>query len=57
MRAWRLICNKKQWFLLRKLPCNWEVRGHCMCKEMTAIPVNRVVDKKKIIKKNNANEN
>jgi hypothetical protein len=28
-----------------------EVRGHCMCKEMPAILVDRVVDKKGIIGK------
>jgi hypothetical protein len=33
------------------LPCNCEVTGHCMCKEMLVIPVNRVVDKKRIIGK------
>jgi hypothetical protein len=35
---------KNQLFSLRKLPCDWEVRGHCMCKEMLVIPVNRVVE-------------
>jgi hypothetical protein len=33
-------------FSLRKLPCNCEVRGHCMSKEMPVIQVNRVLDKK-----------
>jgi hypothetical protein len=28
----------------------WEVRGHCMCKEMPVIPVNKVEDTKRIIK-------
>jgi hypothetical protein len=44
--------RKKQLFSLRILLCNCEVRGHCMCKEMPAIPVDRVVDKKRIIGKN-----
>jgi hypothetical protein len=26
-------------------------RGHCMCKEMPVIPVNKVVDPKRIIRK------
>jgi hypothetical protein len=42
---------KKQLFFFRKLPCNCEVRGHCICKEMPFIPVYRVVDKKKIMGK------
>jgi hypothetical protein len=37
---------------LRKLPCDCEVRGHYMCKEMPFIPVNKVVDPKRIIRKN-----
>jgi hypothetical protein len=50
--AWSLIHNKKnQMFFLRKLPFDCEVRGHCMCKEMPVIPVNRVVDKKKKLEK------
>jgi hypothetical protein len=32
--------------------CDCEVRGHCMCKELPVVPVNRVVDKKRIIRKN-----
>jgi tetrahydromethanopterin S-methyltransferase subunit A len=44
--------QKKQLFSLRKLPCDCERRGHCMCKEMPVIPVNRVVDEKRIIGKN-----
>jgi hypothetical protein len=43
---------KKQLFSLRILPCDCEVRGQCMCKEMPVIPVDRVVDKKTIIRKN-----
>jgi hypothetical protein len=36
---WRLIRNKKkQLFSLRKLPCDCEVRGHCMCKEDAGHP-------------------
>jgi hypothetical protein len=51
-RAWSLIRNKKQqWFSLRILPCNCEIRDHCMCKEIPVIPVNKVVDKKRIIGK------
>jgi hypothetical protein len=38
-------------FSLRILPCDCEVRGHCMCKEVLVNPVDRVVDKKKIIGK------
>jgi hypothetical protein len=50
---WSLIRNgKKQLFSLRKLPCDCEVRSLCMCKEMAVIPVNTVVDKKRIIGKN-----
>jgi hypothetical protein len=29
-----------------------KVIGHCMCKEMLVIPVNRVVDKKRLLGKN-----
>jgi hypothetical protein len=43
--------TKKQLFSLRKLPCDWEVRDHCMCKEMPVIPINRVVDTKRMIRK------
>jgi hypothetical protein len=52
IRVWSLIHNKKHLFSLRKLPWDCEVRGHCKCKEMQAILVNRVVDKKRIIRKN-----
>jgi hypothetical protein len=54
VREWSLICNKKkkQLFSLRKLPYDCEDRGHCMCKKMPVILVNRVVDKKRIIGKN-----
>jgi hypothetical protein len=38
-------------FSLRKLPADCEVRGHCKCKEMPVIPVNRVVDKEILIRK------
>jgi hypothetical protein len=49
---WSLIRKeKKQLFSLRKLPGDFEVRGHCMCKEMPVIPVDRVVDKTRIIRK------
>jgi hypothetical protein len=34
------------------LPCDCEVRGHCMGKEMPAIPINRVVKKKSMIGEN-----
>jgi hypothetical protein len=44
--------KKKQLFSLRIPPCNCEVRGPCMCKEMSVIPVDTVVDKKRIIGKN-----
>jgi hypothetical protein len=52
MCAWSLILNKKlNCSLLETLPCDWEVRGHCMCKEMPVILVSRVVDSKRIIRK------
>jgi hypothetical protein len=37
--------------LVSDLPCDCEVRVHGMCNEMPVIPVNRVVDKKRIIVK------
>jgi hypothetical protein len=40
----------KMYNFIRFYDC--EVRGHCMCKEMPVIPVNGVVDKKRIIGKN-----
>jgi hypothetical protein len=43
--------GKNQLSSLRILQCKCEVRGHCMCKEMLVIPVDRVVDKKRIIGK------
>jgi hypothetical protein len=46
--------QKKQLLHLRKLPCDWEVGGHCIRKEMPVIPVKRVADKKRIIRKNGA---
>jgi hypothetical protein len=46
-----LIRNEKPIVLFEKLPCDCEIRGHCMCKEMLAILVNRAVDKKRIIEK------
>jgi hypothetical protein len=36
---------------LRKLPYGYEIKGYFMCKEMPVIPVNRVVDKKRISRK------
>jgi hypothetical protein len=42
-------CNTER---LPILSWNCEVRGHCMCKEMPAILVDRVVDKKRLIGKN-----
>jgi hypothetical protein len=36
------------------MPCDCEVRGHCMCKEMLVIPVTKVVDKKIILGKRRA---
>jgi hypothetical protein len=39
--------KKKQLFSLRILPCDCGVGGHCMCKEMPVILVDRVVDKTK----------
>jgi hypothetical protein len=42
--------NKKNGY--HPLPCDCEVRGHCLSKEKLVIPVKRVVDKKKILRKN-----
>jgi hypothetical protein len=41
---WKNDCS-----LWETLPCDWEVRGHCMCKEseMPVIPVSKVVDPRK----------
>jgi hypothetical protein len=36
---------------LKKLPWDFEVRGHCMCKEMPVISVERVVEKQSIMGK------
>jgi hypothetical protein len=48
-----LIRNEKPiCSLWKKLLCDWEVRGHCMYKEMPVIPVNKVVVPKRIIRKN-----
>jgi hypothetical protein len=50
---WSSILNKKNNCSHWETPaCDWEVRGHCMCKEMPVILVNRVVDSKRIIRKN-----
>jgi hypothetical protein len=39
--AWSLIRNENaNCSLWESLPWDWEVRGHCMCKEMLVIPVN-----------------
>jgi hypothetical protein len=38
--------------LWETLPCDWEVGGHCMCKERPVIPVNRVIGPLRIIRKN-----
>jgi hypothetical protein len=40
-------CRLNLLFSLRKLPCDCEVRGHGMSKEMPIIQVNRVLNKKK----------
>jgi hypothetical protein len=42
---------KNQLFSLRILPWDCEVRGRWMCKEKPVIPVDRVVDKKRLIGK------
>jgi hypothetical protein len=48
-----LIRNKKHNIVyLRILPCDCEVRGHCLCNALPIISVNTVVDKKRIIGKN-----
>jgi hypothetical protein len=44
--------TKKKLFSLIKLPCDSEVRGHCVCKELPVIPINREVDKKRKIGNN-----
>jgi hypothetical protein len=49
--ALSLIHNKKC-SLWEKLPYDWEVRGHFTGKEMPVILVNRVVDTKRIIRRN-----
>jgi hypothetical protein len=36
---------------LRKLPCNCEVRGHCMFQGDAGHPDNRIVEKKRLIRK------
>jgi hypothetical protein len=52
-----LIRNESQLLWTMKMPCEWEDRGNekteaiAQYKEMTVIPVNKVVDKKWIIKK------
>jgi hypothetical protein len=46
--AWSLIGSGV--FSLRKLPCDCEVSGYS-CKEMPVIPVDIVVDRKRIIRK------
>jgi hypothetical protein len=48
--AWSLIHNKNNCALRENCHVT-EVRGHCICKEMPVIPVNRVADKKRIIGK------
>jgi hypothetical protein len=51
--AWSLIRKlKTNCSLWETLPCHWDVRGHCMCKELPVIPVNKVVDPKRIIWEN-----
>jgi hypothetical protein len=52
IRAWSLIHNEKQLFSLIIFPRYCEVRGHCMCNEMPVIPDDRMVDKKRMIRKN-----
>jgi hypothetical protein len=48
-----LILNEKPIVLFeKKLPYDCEVRGHRMCEEMPVIPVDRVVDNKRIVGKN-----
>jgi hypothetical protein len=42
--------NKSVFMYFQKM--DQPVRGHCMCKEMPVIPVNKVVDPKRIIGKN-----
>jgi hypothetical protein len=46
------LLQKNNCSLWETLPCDWEVRGYCMCKEMPVIPVNRVVDPKRKAGKN-----
>jgi hypothetical protein len=43
---------KKTHCSLRILPCDCGVGGHFMCKEIPVIPFDRMVDKKRIIRKN-----
>jgi hypothetical protein len=42
---------KYSFLKLSKIQWDLEVRGHCMCKEMPVMPVNKVVDPKRIIGK------
>jgi hypothetical protein len=52
-RAWSLIRNEKiQLLSLRDTAMGLRSQRHCMCKEMPVIPVNKVVDQKRIIGKN-----
>jgi hypothetical protein len=51
--GWSLFKKKNYSFAL---PIDFEARRHCTCKEMPVIHVNRVVDKKRIIKKWRAEE-
>jgi hypothetical protein len=38
----KLICS-----LWETLPCDWEDRGHCICKEMPVVDPKRIIGKKK----------
>jgi hypothetical protein len=49
VKKWR---RNRLFSLWETLPCDWEVRGHCKCKEMPVISVNKVVDPKRIIENN-----
>jgi hypothetical protein len=53
IRSWSLIHNEKPIVLFEKRACDCacEVIGPCLCREMPVIPVNWVVDTKRIIRK------
>jgi hypothetical protein len=45
----KFYVNIKRVHYIDTLSCDCEVRGHCVCEEVPVIPVNRVVDNKRIM--------